>query len=829
MRVTLKDFQVEAVDLLRTRADRAGGDVEDEGAQSLVLSAPTGSGKTIMAAAWMERLVEGDERFDPDPHATFLWLTDQPALNEQTRRKLETGCTVFAPSQLVTIESGFDQETFDPGCVYFLNTQKLARSSTYVRLSDKRNFTLWQTIARTAAERPTSFWVVIDEAHKGMSQTAEEREVAQTIMQRFIIGSEDIPAMPLILGISATPERFTNLLAGTPRTTRPPVVVDPEAVRASGLIKDDIILYHPEEAQHSDLTLLKAAAEQLKQYEAEWHGYSAREKAPSVRPVLVVQVENEGANQVTRTNLTDCLSVLEEVLGPLGDAGVAHSFQEGTPVLAGDERRIRYVAPADVQDDVSLRVVFFKLSLTTGWDCPRAEVMMSFRRANDPVAIAQLVGRMVRTPLARSVSASEFLNSVCLHLPYYDEEAVEDIIKRLTEPDPEIGFPTRVQRGEKLITLERNPDIAEAFAAAEQLPTYHVERVSKLSNTRRLLKLGRLLAWDKLDPDAPKNFTAALVAVLDDERKKVEGSEAFDKRLKEAGSIDVRAVTVAYGATEASSVTSTQLAAVSQNIEQAFGEAGRKLGGGLHSAYLRARAAGDTPPAVSAIKLELYALVLDGDVVKRVQEKAGELVNQALEQHKVARRTLPDERRQLYRQIARQAEKPEAEPWELPTSIQASKDGDTTLDRHMYVSESGTFTTKLNDWERDTLKEALADENAVAWLRNDPRKPWSFTLPYESGNQFKPMYPDFLVFRRQDGGIVCDILEPHALSWEDSAAKARGLAGLARDHGEDFGRIELIAKLGGTYKRLSLNDPETRDKVLGVATGEHLRQLFAAS
>ena len=45
--------------------------------QTLVLSAPTGSGKTVIATTWMERLFEGDELRAADPNATFLWLTDQ--------------------------------------------------------------------------------------------------------------------------------------------------------------------------------------------------------------------------------------------------------------------------------------------------------------------------------------------------------------------------------------------------------------------------------------------------------------------------------------------------------------------------------------------------------------------------------------------------------------------------------------------------------------------------------------------------------------------------------------------------------------------------------
>src|SRR5438046_10499073 len=99
--------------------------------------------------------------------------------------------------------------------------------------------------------------------------------------------------------------------------------------------------------------------------------------------------------------------------------------------LVVGEQVIRKIDASKIQDDPSVRGVFVKTALTTGWDCPRAEVMMSFRKAQDATLIAQLVGRMVRTPLARRVENNDLLSSVWLALPHYDEEGVKQIVERL--------------------------------------------------------------------------------------------------------------------------------------------------------------------------------------------------------------------------------------------------------------------------------------------------------------------------------------------------------------------------------------------------------------
>jgi type III restriction enzyme len=76
--------------------------------------------------------------------------------------------------------------------------------------------------------------------------------------------------------------------------------------------------------------------------------------------------------------------------------------------------------------------------------------------------------------------------------------------------------------------------------------------------------------------------------------------------------------------------------------------------------------------------------------------------------------------------------------------------------------------TALNQWERHVIEAEIAREDVIGWLRNIERKPWALAIPYEWGGAMKPMYPDFLVVRRQTAGLVVDILEPHMPALADS-------------------------------------------------------------
>lgn len=824
MKLVLKDFQDAAVADLVRRLRQAAKEAKDGDLQSVALSSPTGSGKTVMAAAGIEALLRGDDRHGPDPEATFLWITDQPELNEQTRRKMLETSSALKMSNVVVIEPSFDQEILSPGTLYFLNTQKLGKVNHLVTPGDSRTFTFWETIRNTVNARPGSFYVFIDEAHRGMAESAANQREATTIIQKFIKGSpeEEIPEVPLVAGISATPERFTTLIQGTGRTARS-VDVSPEDVRNSGLLKETVTFFHPNEKQPSDMTMLRAAARSWKDFSGRWDGYCQEEDELPVRPILVVQVQDASGKQISKTNIAEAMGAIEEEAGPLENGAFAHALQEGSWLEVGD-RKLRYLAPADIEADPEVRVVFFKAALNTGWDCPRAEVMMSFRPAKDDTLIAQLVGRMVRTPLARRVDSDEHLNTVALYLPHYDEAGLKKVVDRLNTKDPYVLPPSDFRRGEDEAPLGRAADSDEAFGALEKLPSYVVPRPRKTSEVKRLMKLARLLANDDIDPDGPEQATEELLGVLRGEHDRLKDTEQFQDVVAEKGKLTVTATEWQMWADLDGDTETVEVEISDENIDDLFDAAGRKLGEGLHKAWWKARVKED-PSAKKRARLELFALCNDPAVPKKIEAKAQETVQQWIKGHKAAIAGLTEGSKQAYDEVLRLAASPQLSPVSYPKSVDG-KSAEKTWQKHLYVDDASLFPAKFNMWETKVIETEIARDDVVAWLRNPERKGWSLCVPYRLGGVQRPFYPDFLVVRSTPQGLEVDLLDPHLVSLEDAPAKAAGLAEYADKHHPEFGRIELIIVEGDEVRRLDMTNEQTRNRVRGVQTHEHLRQLY---
>lgn len=94
-------------------------------------------------------------------------------------------------------------------------------------------------------------------------------------------------------------------------------------------------------------------------------------------------------------------------------------------------RSVPYIEPERVQESDWVRILIAKDAISTGWDCPRAEVMVSLRAATDRMHITQLLGRMVRSPLARRIAGNDRLNAVDCLLPKFDKESVTAVVNAL--------------------------------------------------------------------------------------------------------------------------------------------------------------------------------------------------------------------------------------------------------------------------------------------------------------------------------------------------------------------------------------------------------------
>ncbi|MDQ5910584.1 MAG: type restriction enzyme [Pseudomonadota bacterium] len=826
MKVGLFDFQEDALAELRIKLAAARQVASIANPQVISFSAPTGAGKTIVMTALFEDILFGEPAFEAQPDAVILWISDMPELNEQTRLKIEGKSNRIRVRQLVNLDASFDAERLSGGHLYFMNTQKLGSEKRLTRKSDGRNYTLWETLTNTAKAAPDRFYVVIDEAHRGM-RVGKAAEKAQTILQRFLLGSPEdgLCRMPLVIGVSATPRRFEALLAGTTHTVSK-VYIPAENVRASGLLKDRILIHYPDDASQAEMTLLAEAAHRWQRIEQRWAAYSQNQTETAVYPILVIQVEDGTDQTLTKTSLSQSLATLEQAINrPLREDEVAHTFNDcGDLDING--HRVRRIDASRIEETQNIGVVLFKMSLSTGWDCPRAEVMMSFRRAQDHTYIAQLLGRMVRTPLARRIAADAELNDVHLFLPHYDQATVEAVIQDLK--NVEDAPPAETGTSRELVTLYRRAGMDDVFAAMNHLVTYRVNAVRQQSAMRRLMGLGRGLTHDRIDDAAQERVKAQIVEQMTLEIQQLRDNGTLATWVKQLTGVDLKTIAIQHGTGIAEYEGAYTIEAAAADLDRHFQQAGRLLGNGLHIEYWRVQ--GDRE--ADDVKVEVVALTRDHPAMQHLEAFAEGQFNALFAEHKHAIAGLKEPRRQHFERLRLASPDPQAIPWLIPDTLDFRRSTKAPkYDRHLFLEDDGQFRADLGTWEQGVLQEELADSAVVGWLRNVDRKPWSLEIPYEEAGNIKPMFPDVLVVRQVANDFRFDILEPHDPSLKDNAAKAVGLARFAEKHWTLFDRIQLIRKQKGAdgverYFRLDVGNDTVRKKVLAVTTNSQLDQVF---
>jgi type III restriction enzyme len=673
---------------------------------------------------------------------------------------------------------------------------------------------------------PDRFYVVIDEAHRGM-RSGRVAETAQTIMQKFLMGSESdgLCQMPLVIGISATPKRFEDLLLGTPHSIHK-IRIAADDVRESGLLKDRILIDYPDNESQAEMSLLEQAAIRWRAIGKRWSSYCKKEGESVVLPALVIQIEDGTPKKLTKTDLKTCLSSLENAIGRrLRDGEIAHTFGDSGD-LEIDGRKIHYIEPSRIEEDHSIGIVIFKMSLSTGWDCPRAEVMMSFRAAQQHTYIAQLLGRMVRTPLARRVPTDSALNDVHLFLPHYDQTTVESVIQDL-ENDEDVP-PSEAGTSREMVTLYKRDDFDDVFEAMADLITYRVNAVRKQKSLRRLMSIGRQLTQDRIDKKAQERIATQIVKEITAGVKRLKDSGTFDDKAKQVTGVDLKTMAADQRTGKSTITGGYTIEAASADIDRHFEQAGRLLGNGLHMDYWRSNGNRDA----NEVKVEAVVLSQDHDEMKELESFAQSEFDKLYAKHKRKIAKLKKHRQMIYERLRLATAKPQSVPWTVQDSIDFKRPATAPeYDKHLYIEEDGKFKASLGTWERELLKDELTNPSVIGWLRNVERKSWSLEIPYPVVAGFKPMFPDFVIVRKEKDGLEFDILEPHDPSRTDNAPKALGLARFAEDHWNKFSRIQLIRKFAGAdgvdrYHRLDVGKDPIRRKVLRIKSNDELDQIF---
>lgn len=823
MKVTLCTFQEDARDELLDNCESAQKEYCRKGRQQILsLSAPTGAGKTLIMADVIEHILSQQEK------AIFLWLSDIKELNEQSMQKIkhETQESLSFVKYIMLDADNSDVETLDDGCVYFLNTQKLSESSRMTgRTGDLRKFTIWETLNNTRREKGERLFVIIDEAHRGTKPGKDTNEAA-TIMQKFIMGSEKdcLKPMPIVIGVSATIQRFNKLIEGVGNSTTRPYDIPPIVVRDSGLLKDEIIIQHPN--KNREMSMLQLAALEWIDKCARWKAYHEREGGKQVFPVFAIQVEDKTAESPSKTDLDECLRVIEATSRMrFKEDEVVHSFGEPKNDIPVNGLNVHYREASQIDEDNKIKVVFFKQSLSTGWDCPRAEVMMSFRVAEDYTYIAQLMGRIVRNPLHIRIESDVTLNEVRLFLPKFDYDTTNKVVKALKDEGIASKITSNSDEGKEYQTLnvaEGMEDVVE-WINSLQLTTYIFGKSRVGNYLTSLYKLANLILVETPHATAKSDITKRIVFLIKEYIQHLKDTDTYTQALHDLDEFLVKGGSFAYlKDEEMKEIETRSWQSLEYDIEKEYKMADQALAGGeIAIEYLKSF---DDTENILEYKKHIILFVQNCmDELKRFAQKKFD--DYKFTYRKELTRKNEMVRAKYERIVKEQTNAPATYqlyfPMKLPT-------GEMKYGKHLFVDEEGTFSVHFDSgWEDMVLKEEMKHESFVCWIRNLSGKQQPLCLRRLENNEMDehPFYPDFIVIHKEKGEYTFNILEPHRDDKTDNVSKARALCNYVREE-KSIDRAELIRVVKGRIWRLEFQRSYIREEMKNVTTPDDLDRLF---
>lgn len=368
MEITLANFQLKAIAALTEAMEKPN--------REIVLKSCTGSGKTIILTHFM------DEYFKSNAKTVFVWLTPGKGnLEEQSKGKMDKYIHGSSTKLLCDImTSGFEE---NDAC--FINWEKLTKKgNNALKDSERTNFI---EHIRNALDNNLCFKIIVDESHQNDTIKADD------IIELFHADK--------IIRCSATPKNYKNAIL---------INIPEEDVIAEGLIKKLLIINENFEQNISvddQITYLIDKAI-TKQQELRSAFLNLKDRTADINPLIIVQLPNK----------SDAL--LEGVEKYFESKGITYENNQLAVWLSDKKQNLEDIEEPDARPIA----VIIKQAVATGWDCPRAHILVKLRDNMSETFEIQTIGRIRRMPEATHYG-SDLLD--CCYLYTLDEKFTESV------------------------------------------------------------------------------------------------------------------------------------------------------------------------------------------------------------------------------------------------------------------------------------------------------------------------------------------------------------------------------------------------------------------
>lgn len=462
------------IDLLGLRGNR----------HTLVFKAPTGSGKTVMASEMLMRLnQELTERPDaPFTEVAYIWIAPNK-LHEQSYFKMKNYFTENCALRPVIYDE-LDHSAdgyIKPGEILFVNWESINKDKNLMVRETENSASLYDITRRTQDDNGIPIVLLIDEEHMFGGKNAKKSEkVLATIQPKVEIR------------VSATPQPREGQRVEVPR----------EKVIEEEMIKENIVLNpalnfndpHGSLNQHLVWLAMQKREELAKAY---------KDLGVDINPLLLIQLPNDTSENLTAEDT----KVKDEIIATLDAYGVNTANGRLAIWLSGE--KTDNLDMIDRSNDPT-EVLLFKQAIALGWDCPRAAVLLIFRKIESFQFSAQTVGRILRMP------EQKYYTDQRLNQGYVYTNLSKDIIEIVKDDMDYLASNVVAKRREGIKNIVLDSEYSERLSTdRNRLGTDFKEVLRdvfknewKLSNSQRGFFTEQMLLDDEKQTDEPVDISS---------------------------------------------------------------------------------------------------------------------------------------------------------------------------------------------------------------------------------------------------------------------------------------------------------------------------------